>query len=270
MNALVWPLAPRLFAWGLCGVTMALLPACGGESVPQESDWLALQDEEDRVLLAELEAHDWPTVEALPAVRFYKGSSLSEALDAAIWDDPMLKRARRAIGVSGRARDASDRFGFIHEGEGAGLYTVATGLGLRDALAEAMDEFVGAVHGHDVEWMTESEFRVQAEGSIAGFAFESMSTSSDSVDPETGEPAFRIVSRYRMQRGQELFACAQELGPSDDVDGRVKLQPGSMGFADVLHRVMEWEGAKGARFSCVVLSGEAGGKFEVYLHLPTP
>lgn len=266
MNALVWPLAPRLFAWGLCGVTMALLPACGGESVPQESDWLALRDEEDRVLLAELEAHDWPTVEALPAVRFYKGSSLSEALDAAIWDDPMLKRARRAIGVNGGAR----AFGFIREGEGAGLYAVATGLGLRDSLTEAMTEFVEAVHGCDVEQMTESEFRAQAEGSIAGFAFESMTTYSDSVDPETGELVNRIVSRYRMRRGEELFACAQELGPSDDVDPRVKLQPGSMGFADVLHRVMEWEGAKGARFSCVVLSREAGGKFEVYLHLPTP
>ena len=205
---------------------------------------------------------------------------MSDAVDAAIWDDPMLKRARRAIGVSGRARDASERFGFIHEGEGAGLYAVGTG-GLRDALAEAMDEFVGAVHGQDVEnssgrvfevgskELVESELRVGVEGSIAGFAFESMSTLSESVDPETGELVTRIASRYRMRRGQELFACAQELGPSDDVDGRVKLQPGSMGFADVLHRVMEWEGANGARFSCVVVSGEAGREFEAYLYCPT-
>lgn len=263
MNALVWPLAPRLFAWGLCGVTMALLPACGGESAPQESDWWTLQDEEDRVLLAELEAHDWPTVEALPAVRFYKGSSLSEALDAAIWDDPMLKRARRTI-------DGSSSSGLILEGEGAGLYAVGTG-GLKKALAEAMEAVVSAVNGEAVETNSSAEFesRTQVEGSLAGFTFESMSTYSESTDPETGKSGLREVSRYRMRRGEELFSCAQDYRSSGDVDGRVKLQPGSMGFADVLRRVMEWEGASGARFSCVVVSGGDGDEFEVYLHFPT-
>ena len=103
---------------------------------------------------------------------------------------------------------------------------------------------------------------------MAGFAFESMVTMSESAGSADGEPDFRMVSRYRMRRGDELFACAQDVQSRGDVDGRVKLQPGSMSVADVLRRVVEWEGARGGRFSFVFVSGGGDSDFEVYVHYP--
>ena len=154
-----------------------------------------LQDEEDRVLLAELEAHDWPTVPRGPVLQGVESVRSPGRRDLG---RPDVEAARRTI-------DGSSSSG-LPRGRGAG----STRWALEAALAEAMEAVVSAVNGE--QWSQQQrrvESRTQVEGSLAGFTFESMSTYSESTDPETGKsPPRWVLAVSHAERRGTLLLCA--------------------------------------------------------------
>ena len=262
------PTARWTASW-LCGVSLAILSACGDESAYQSPAWLASAEAEERALFAELKAVDWPADGARPSVRFYEGASMSEAQDAAIWDDPVVKRAQ-SIGVDSMDVEDNQRAAWKSDGVGKGFYAIGEGC-LKQAFLDVMENGIarwGKVSVSDSMPLSSgrSTSRSQVEGPIGGFEFDSMTTTTDE---SVGEDVtnMRIVHRVRMRRDGEVFAATSDLrydSLSAGVDGdhRYKLQPESIDFADMLRRVVEWP-----NICFVVLSDGSWDEFRVYMHV---